>query len=249
MVAARLGVRSERDRDRLQAVMSALATLGPPEPSATREALERKLSSYMRVGGVRMGTGVTLRTCAAEALAVYDARQARELIRAAISSLGRGEADQREGRTLARILARFGDTSRIDSAALPVSETERETGDTFNRLYYQNQVGIDLLYARDFPRAILEFQRMLWSTPLSETASYNICCAYALDGDVDAALRWLRRAVRHAYRNPDHMRADPDLERLQGLPRFQRLLDQLTLEDEVGAPPAYSEWPSTVRPQ
>jgi predicted esterase len=49
---------------------------------------------------------------------------------------------------------------------------------------------------------------------------YNLACAHARAGDRRAALAALERAVADGYRDLEHLRADPDLEPLRGLPEL-----------------------------
>jgi Flp pilus assembly protein TadD len=63
--------------------------------------------------------------------------------------------------------------------------------------------------------------------PEDPTARYNLACSFALLGRVAEALDALETAVALGYRDPDHMRSDPDLERLRAEPRFRKLLQEL----------------------
>lgn len=58
-------------------------------------------------------------------------------------------------------------------------------------------------------------------------ARYNMACSYALEGQADAALEWLQRAVESGVNDPDQIRDDPDLQSLHGDPLFDALLDDL----------------------
>jgi len=52
---------------------------------------------------------------------------------------------------------------------------------------------------------------------------------YALAGDSTAALEWLERAVRNGDERDEWFRRDPMLQALRTLPRFQQILDSITL--------------------
>lgn len=63
------------------------------------------------------------------------------------------------------------------------------------------------------------------------TSSYNVACARAMQGETDAALDWLQRAVDAGFTSAGHMADDDDLESLHGDPRFQAIVGKLELQD------------------
>ncbi len=75
--------------------------------------------------------------------------------------------------------------------------------------------------------------RLAACRPEDPTIRYNLACSLALCGQADRALETLARAVALGYRDPAHLREDPDLESLRDDPRFQAVLR--SLEE---APPA-----------
>ncbi len=84
-------------------------------------------------------------------------------------------------------------------------------GDLLTRLgYIEEGLQVDLTLARLQPR--------------DPTVHYNLACSYALLGKKEEAFSELKKAVRLGYSDPDHMRADPDLESLRGDPRFGKIL-------------------------
>ena len=54
---------------------------------------------------------------------------------------------------------------------------------------------------------------------------YNVACAYAVIGDVDAAFDALAKALRRGSGNRGWIANDPDFDNLRADPRFQQLLD------------------------
>lgn len=60
--------------------------------------------------------------------------------------------------------------------------------------------------------------------PDSPELTYNVACAYALQGDKKKALRELQKAIELGFRDIDNMRADSDLESLRKEPEFQKLI-------------------------
>lgn len=54
---------------------------------------------------------------------------------------------------------------------------------------------------------------------------YNVACAYAVIGDIDAAIDALAKALRRGSGNRGWIANDPDFDNLRADPRFQQLLD------------------------
>ena len=92
-----------------------------------------------------------------------------------------------------------------------------------------------------------EFRRMLWSDPRDYIAAYNIACGYSLAGRHEESLRYLRRAVRNGYRDPDHMSTDPDLFPLHDDARYHIILERLRLHQETPLPFPEEPWPGSHR--
>lgn len=67
--------------------------------------------------------------------------------------------------------------------------------------------------------------------PDAHMAYYNIACAYARDGNVEAGLDWLARAYQHGYGCNQHhlerLQLDPDLETLRPLKEFGELFERM----------------------
>jgi tetratricopeptide (TPR) repeat protein len=60
--------------------------------------------------------------------------------------------------------------------------------------------------------------------PWDAGAVYNLACAQARTGKPEAALETLARAVELGFRNPDHLRRDPDLASIRSNARFATLV-------------------------
>ena len=63
--------------------------------------------------------------------------------------------------------------------------------------------------------------------PEDETARYNLACSHALVGNREEAFETLEEAIRLGYREPAHMREDPDLASIREDPRFREILERL----------------------
>lgn len=82
-------------------------------------------------------------------------------------------------------------------------------------------VGYSSLQARDYAAAHDAFRRTIAMGYRVGTSSYNIACAYALQGDRDAAFDWLNRAKAANFELEDHLDHDNDLRSLHDDPRWE----------------------------
>jgi tRNA A-37 threonylcarbamoyl transferase component Bud32/tetratricopeptide (TPR) repeat protein len=120
---------------------------------------------------------------------------------------------------------------------------------------YRVQLALELIYARDVGAAVLEAQKIEPAPDISGEDCYNIACIYGraadihtgkasatkagvtdvernrrVDGDVSAALRWLKDAAAKGLfsdpRQRAHAKEDDDLKILRDRPEFRQLVDQ-----------------------
>jgi beta-lactamase regulating signal transducer with metallopeptidase domain/tetratricopeptide (TPR) repeat protein len=75
-------------------------------------------------------------------------------------------------------------------------------------------LGFTSLQARQFDTAMDAFRRALELNYRVGTSSYNMACAYALQGNKDAAFDWLQKAEKSGFDVADHARGDDDLDAL-----------------------------------
>ncbi len=85
-------------------------------------------------------------------------------------------------------------------------------------------LGVTLVKKNKPEEAISVFKHILSIQPDRKEAYYNIACLYAKTGKTDTALAWLKLAVDAGYDNWDLMKKDPDLDSIQNLPAFLKLL-------------------------
>ncbi len=76
----------------------------------------------------------------------------------------------------------------------------------------------------DLKKSIFYFDLMLGIAPYDDNTHYNLACAYALDGQTDAALDALETSIQCGWDDVAHMKADPDLDSLRKEDRYKELL-------------------------
>jgi tetratricopeptide (TPR) repeat protein len=83
-------------------------------------------------------------------------------------------------------------------------------------------LGFTSLQARDFPTAVDAFRRSIDLNYRTGTSSYNIACAYALQGNREAAFEWLEKARTAGFDVADHAEDDDDLDALHRDARWEK---------------------------
>ena len=101
-----------------------------------------------------------------------------------------------------------------------------QQADTINTLQV---LGTALVYDRHYPEAKKLFSDTIEQMSQTPGASvfqawYNFACVAAAANDRAEAVRHLREAIDHGYKDIDHMRIDEDLKSLRGDPGFEVLL-------------------------
>jgi hypothetical protein len=89
--------------------------------------------------------------------------------------------------------------------------------------YGQGYVGVGVTYyvRERYDEAIEWYKKALEVDPADGDAYYNMGCVYALKGDTEQALRYLRIAIMNGYVQPSWDQ-DPDLKSLQGNATFEK---------------------------
>jgi beta-lactamase regulating signal transducer with metallopeptidase domain len=93
-------------------------------------------------------------------------------------------------------------------------------------------LGYTALQDRDFPTTIAAYQKTLALGYRPGTSSYNMACAYALQGNRDAAFDWLERARAAKFDLDSYVDDDDDLDALHRDPRWKKLTDELNLHEK-----------------
>ena len=85
------------------------------------------------------------------------------------------------------------------------------------------------LKGRDLEQAIRHLEKFvaLDGGKPDLTVSYNLACCHALEGNKDASIDWLEKAVKSGYDEWEEARADEDLELIKNDPRFEQLVDRM----------------------
>lgn len=164
--------------------------------------------------------------------------EAEELIREAFAAqtrvLGPENPDTLASKAeLARILIREGKYPAAENLARQAFEAQlRILGpqhlDTLNSLQF---LATAMVYNHRYDEAKKLFEQILdnMNKAASENASlawYNFACVAAAANDRDEAVQHLREAVKHGYKDIDHIRNDDDLKFLRGYPRFEAFLSE-----------------------
>jgi serine/threonine protein kinase len=145
---------------------------------------------------------------------------------------------------LARILIREGKYPEAEDLARQAFDAQlRVLGpqhlDTLNSLQF---LGTAMVYDHRYDEAKKLFEDVLekMNKASSENVSlawYNFACVAAAAHDQDEAVQHLREAVKHGYKDIDHIRNDDDLKFLRGYPRFEAFLSEAKKSVDVSRQP------------
>lgn len=96
--------------------------------------------------------------------------------------------------------------------------------------YAEGFIGVGVTYyARErYDEALDWYKKALEANPAVGDAYYNIGCVYALKGDAEQALRYLRIAMLNGYVQLNTLATDGDLKNLQGNEKFEKLKKGIT---------------------
>jgi hypothetical protein len=80
---------------------------------------------------------------------------------------------------------------------------------------------------KDLEKPLPLFKKIFYAFPdhnLGYTAAYNLACMYSVKGDKVRGLDWLEISIKHGFRKFDHLKKDPDLEKLKDDSRYKEIL-------------------------
>ncbi len=122
-----------------------------------------------------------------------------------------------------------GDAERLRAQLQSALEIDHE--------YAEGYVGVGMtFFVRErYDEALDWYKRALEANPTLGDAYYNTACVYAVRGDPEQALRYLRTAVLNGYVDTATLAEDEDLKNLAGNPAFEKLKSGV-IEDAPAAP-------------
>ncbi|MBI5805538.1 tetratricopeptide repeat protein [candidate division TA06 bacterium] len=82
----------------------------------------------------------------------------------------------------------------------------------------------------NYKLAVELFQRLLKSGCKDCYNIYNLACCYGQLGDAEEAARYLRLSVERGFSNIEHIRNDPDFQKVRESPYFQMTIDWIGKE-------------------
>ncbi|RKY16718.1 MAG: hypothetical protein DRP63_04930 [Planctomycetota bacterium] len=98
-----------------------------------------------------------------------------------------------------------------------------------------HQRALQLLHAKAYDEAIKILAEILEVYPHDSTALYNTACAYALKGERDRAVEFLKRSVEEGFTDFDHITHDSDLDSIRNHPGYKDLMAKKEEYMERGA--------------
>src|SRR6266850_1325890 len=124
----------------------------------------------------------------------------------------------------------------VQSASLRNSRNEDARKEAHDGQYWFSR-GYELHQADRYIEAIEAFTHSISLRFRQATCMYNVACGYALLNDKDNALFWLDRSLAVGFDRADLLKADSDLDPLRSDPRFQAIIQKVSLtrkEDKTG---------------
>ncbi len=96
--------------------------------------------------------------------------------------------------------------------------------DRYNGSYYTTLA--ELYYTtKNYKESIKSYEEAIKTGYVSESSAYNIACCYALSGDADNAVKWLRTAAKNKFKNLDEkVNKDSDFDKIRNDEKFKTYL-------------------------
>ena len=101
---------------------------------------------------------------------------------------------------------------------------------------------VHLMRSKQFDKAESLLRLMKRNFPQSPATHYNLACLLAMKGRKDEAFETLQEAIALGFRNLEHLRSDPDLDKLRADKRFSEVLKS------AAKPFKGSVWPKFPKP-
>ena len=126
----------------------------------------------------------------------------------------------------------------IDAGNLPLARQTLERLPAANRQNYTIKISWALVLILEGKNAEahkeMDKETLKYAAIATESTSV-VADFYALAGDPVAALDWLERSVRNGDERDEWFRRDPLLQSIRALPRFQQILNSITLRKRQGS--------------
>lgn len=90
-----------------------------------------------------------------------------------------------------------------------------------------NQAAITAYRSKEYKEAIRQYQKMLALDQSLVTASYNLACSAALDGNLELGVVALEKAIDNGYLNKSHMLEDSDLDVIKVSTHWASILERM----------------------
>lgn len=96
--------------------------------------------------------------------------------------------------------------------------------DRYNGSYYTTLA--ELYYTtKNYKESIKNYEEAIKTGYVSESSAYNIACCYALTGDVDNAVKWLKISAKNKFKNLDEkINKDSDFDKIRNDEKFKTYL-------------------------
>src|SRR4029434_8189868 len=123
----------------------------------------------------------------------------------------------------------------VQSASLKNSSNDNAPKEAQDGKYWFSR-GYELHQSDRYVEAIEAFTHSISLRFRQATCMYNVACGYALLKDKDNALFWLERSLAVGFDRADLLKVDSDLDSLRSDPRFQALVQKVSLTKKDDKP-------------
>jgi hypothetical protein len=89
------------------------------------------------------------------------------------------------------------------------------------------------LLEKDFNQASRLFLQYLQYDIRNGRIAYNLACSFALAGNDSLAVKYLKHAFKNGFDNLDHLKSDPDFDKIRTRPNFLDLMTELNRKSHL----------------